>query len=219
MAQVYSNRLPEAGLVDWSENFVQRIINNAAAWQIPAEEVTGVQTAAVNFKTLHAITSTPARTKILVAEKNAAKKVLLKEIRSMVNFRLKNPIITDAELIALGLNVSDKTKSPIPVPPKSPKFYISLLDSGMLSVGFQDQDSTSKARPYGINGAVISYAVLETAPTEQEQLIHSVLATKTPHTLVFTAEERGKTVYIAVRWQNIKGQTGPWSNIETAIVP
>jgi hypothetical protein len=137
----------------------------------------------------------------------------------MTNFRLKNPVITDAARVALGLNVRNKTKTTIPVPSKSPKSRISILDSRMLSVEFKDQDSVGKGKPYGINGAVISYAVLETPPTGPEQLLHSVLATRTPHTLEFAAEDRGKTVYVALRWQNEKGQTGPWSNIETAIVP
>jgi hypothetical protein len=41
----------------------------------------------------------------------------------------------------------------------------------------------------------------------------------TPHVLEFTEEERGKTVYVAICWQNEKGQKGPWSEIENAIVP
>jgi hypothetical protein len=46
-----------------------------------------------------------------------------------------------------------------------------------------------------------------------------VLATRTPHILEFTEEERGKTVYVAICWQNEKGEKGPWSEIESAIVP
>jgi hypothetical protein len=29
----------------------------------------------------------------------------------------------------------------------------------------------------------------------------------------------GKTVYIAIYWQNEKGEKDPWSEIESAIVP
>jgi hypothetical protein len=34
------------------------------------------------------------------------------------------------------------------------------------------------------------------------------MASKTPHTLNFTEEERGKTVYIAAAWQNERGNLG-----------
>ncbi|MDR0751261.1 MAG: hypothetical protein LBF12_01545, partial [Christensenellaceae bacterium] len=68
-------------------------------------------------------------------------------------------------------------------------------------------------------GAVIAYAVLDAPPADVSALIRSVLATRTPHILEFTEEERGKTVYVAICWQNEKGERGPWSEIESAIVP
>jgi hypothetical protein len=35
----------------------------------------------------------------------------------------------------------------------------------------------------------------------------------------FEEDERGKTLYIALCWQNEKGQRGPWSNVQTTIIP
>jgi hypothetical protein len=69
------------------------------------------------------------------------------------------------------------------------------------------------------NGAVIVYAVLAEPPADPDALTRSVLATRTPHVFEFTEEERGKTVYVAICWQNEKGEKGPWSEIESAIVP
>jgi hypothetical protein len=90
-----------------------------------------------------------------------------------------------------------------------------VLDVRRLKVHFRDLDSESKARPYGTNGAVIFYAVLD-APAD---LTHSVPATRTPHILEFTGQERGRTVYLAICRQNEKGEKGPPSEIESAIVP
>jgi hypothetical protein len=45
------------------------------------------------------------------------------------------------------------------------------------------------------------------------------MASKTPHSLDFPEEERGKTVYIAAAWQNERGIIGPWSEIQNAIIP
>ena len=66
---------------------------------------------------------------------------------------------------------------------------------------------------------MIAYAVLDAPPADQDALTRTALATRTPHVLEFTEEERGKTVYVAICWQNEKGQRGPWSEIESAIVP
>jgi len=45
------------------------------------------------------------------------------------------------------------------------------------------------------------------------------MASRTPHALEFTEEERGETVYIALSWQNERGLTGQWSEIQNAIIP
>jgi len=45
------------------------------------------------------------------------------------------------------------------------------------------------------------------------------MASRTPFPLHFEESERGKTVYIALAWQNERGITGQWSEYKTAIIP
>jgi hypothetical protein len=42
---------------------------------------------------------------------------------------------------------------------------------------------------------------------------------RTPHTLKFDETDRGKTVYIALQWQNERGITGQWSDIKSTVIP
>jgi hypothetical protein len=209
----------DAELVPWGANFTAGVTANASTWEIPPAEVSALQTANNAFATLQAQADSPAKNAIIVAQKNAARKTLVAKIRELAGFRLKNPVITRAERIALGLHVRDTTPSNIPVPKSRPELDIDVLDFRRLKVLFHDQGSDSKAKPYGVNGAVIAYAVLDAPPAGVNALTRNVLATRTPHTLEFTEEERGKTVYVATCWQNEKGQKGPWSEIESAIVP
>jgi hypothetical protein len=209
----------DAELVAWSTNFAMQIAENISAWEISEQEASDLQDATTAFATLHAQADSPAKTTVIVAEKNAARTTLIGRIRGLVNFRLKNPVITDAQRIAMGLHVHDTTPTTIPAPTTRPELSIEVLDVRRLKVVFHDMGSTSKAKPYGVNGAVIVYATLDTPPVSPTALTHSVLATHTPFTLEFTEEERGKTVYLAICWQNEKGEKGPWSEIESAIVP
>lgn len=119
----------------------------------------------------------------------------------------------------MGLHVRDNTPTTIQVPTTRPELEIEVYDVRRLKVVFHDMDSNSKAKPYGTNGAVIAIAVLDAPPIDHSALTRTVLATRTPHILEFTEEERGKTVYIAICWQNEKGQRGPWSEIVSAIIP
>lgn len=209
----------DSELSSWAENFVSVILANEAIWGIPSEEIREIQNAIQEFRSLYEICATPARTSIIVAQKNEARKRLVSLIRGMVDFRLKNPIITDDQLIAMGLPVKDKIPTPVPVPSNFPFVLIRVLGRLLIEIIFYSTESIRKAKPYGCNGAVISYAILDNPPHNQEELTHTVLATKTPYKMEFKEEERGKTVYIALRWQNTKGQLGPWSEIISTIVP
>jgi hypothetical protein len=209
----------DSELVAWSANFTAQIVANAPTWEIPYNEVNDLQTADAAFAALHAQADSPTKNSVIVAEKDAARKVLKAKIRDLVGFRLKNPIITDAQRIAMGLHVHDTTPTNIPVPTTRPEIDIDVLDFRRLKILFHDMGSSSKAKPYGVNGAVIAYAILDVPPVNSDTLTHTVLATRTPHVLEFTEEERGKPVYVAICWQNEKGQRGPWSEIESAIVP
>jgi hypothetical protein len=218
---VKSDYIPkkDSELVPWSANFTAEVAANAPTWGIPPNEVADLQAANDSFATLQVQADSPAKNAIIVAQKNAARSVLEEKIRGLAGFRLKNPIITDAQRIALGLHVRDTTYTTVTVPTTRPELDIDVVDFRRLKAAFHDQGSKSKAKPYGINGAVIVYAVLDTPPADVTALTRSVLATRTPYILEFTEEERGKTVYVAICWQNEKGQKGPWSEIESAIVP
>jgi hypothetical protein len=67
--------------------------------------------------------------------------------------------------------------------------------------------------------AVVSFAVLDHIPKDEKELTRTELATRTPHLLRFTEEERGKTVYVAMQWQNESGERGDFTDIQSAIVP
>jgi hypothetical protein len=209
----------DAELAVWSTNFTGKVVENAPLWSIPENKTSDLQTATDKFVDLHEKVDSPEKTTVLVAEKNLAREDLVTKIRGMVGYWLKNPIITDADRIALGLHVRDSSHTSIPVPKTRPEIDIDVLDFRRLKIVFHDMGSNKKAKPYGVNGAVIAYAILDTPPNDIAILTRSVLATRTPHTLEFTESERGKTVYVAICWQNEKGEKGPWSEIEKAIVP
>jgi hypothetical protein len=209
----------DSELVAWSANFIEKVTANAAAWAIPAEEVTALRNADSAFAALHAQADSPEKNTVIVAKKNAARTALVEKIRALAGFHLKNPVITDAERTSLGLHVRSATYTPVPAPKSRPEFDVDVLDIRMLKIHFHDRDSGNKARPYGTNGAVVIYAVLDAPPATVDALSHSELATRTPHIIEFSEKERGKTVYLAMCWQNDKGERGPWSNVQSAIIP
>ena len=209
----------DSDLVSWSANFCLQISTNALVWGITPKEVADLQAANAAFAEFQKQADSPTKNAIIVMKKNDARKNLVSIIRTLVGFRLRNPIISDAERIAMGLHVRDTKPTAINVPKLCPGVIIRVVGFRRLKVFFYNLETKGKGKPYGTIGAVIVYAVLDAPPAGIDALIRNVLATRTPHILEFTEEERGKTVYIAVCWQNGKGKKGPFSEIEKAIVP
>ncbi|MDR3308640.1 MAG: hypothetical protein LBS80_01655 [Tannerella sp.] len=209
----------DSELVQWGNNFADKVAIYATKFGIDADTVAALAAALAAFKLWVAVTDGPERNKVNVSTKNAARKEFVNQIRALANFQLKNPVITDSQRLEMGLRVHDAKPTPILPPTEVPAMEIELLGPRRLSFVFHSPDSESKAKPYGVIGAVIVYGVLDIPTTSQEALPHSVLATRTPHTLEFTADDRGKTVYYAICWQNERGQRGPFSEVGSTIVP
>jgi hypothetical protein len=65
----------------------------------------------------------------------------------------------------------------------------------------------------------VIWGILDEPPADHSNLTSHTMASKTPHSLEFTEEDRGKRVYVALCWQNERGLTGAWSDIQSAIIP
>jgi hypothetical protein len=146
-----------------------------------------------------------------------SKKVLSRFIQ--VWFRGFPDVVTADHLLNMEIPPIDDTPTPIGRPETRPVFHIEVRNTRLLAVHFQDEASESRAIPYGMNGAVVFWALRETPPVRPEELSESHLATRTPYLLRFGEEDRGKTVYVALLWQNESGEKGDFTEIESAIVP
>jgi hypothetical protein len=158
-------------------------------------------------------------TKVDTEAKNDAKKAAKGVIRPFVNQYLRFPPVTDEDRTAMGIPNHDNTRTPIGKPKTVPVFTIIIKGIRRVTIPFNDEGTTSRAIPYGMNGAVISWKVSNTPITSPKLLDHTELATKSPFILYFDEEDRGKTVYIALQWQNEGGVRGDYSEIECAIIP
>lgn len=135
-------------------------------------------------------------------------------------FLKESPLVTDADLVAMGLpEHSSSGHTPAPVPLTTPEAEIILPSPGVVEIHFRDAGSEHVAKPKGVHGAEIAWEILDTSPENWKQLTNSSFDTHTPFRLSFEGEERGKKLYFSLRWENTRGEKGPWSSILEAIVP
>jgi hypothetical protein len=161
------------------------------------------------------------RTQMMTVTLVDAQKTFTEAFRKLYTGFLKDsPIVTDADLVAMGMPPhSSGGHTPAPVPTTIPEAEVLLPAPGVVEVHFHDSGAENKAKPAGVHGAEIAWAVLDEPPVEWAQLIHSSFDTHTPFTLSFEGNDRARHLYFALRWENTRGDKGPWSAIQDVVIP
>jgi hypothetical protein len=191
---------------------------NAERSHIPKEATEKLDAAYADWYTHYSLTlkpHTPAET----LAKNLARKRAEKVARPFVNQYLKFEPVTDADRVNISIHNKDTILTPIPKPPTRPAFTLRAYGNRVVRIDFWDEGASTKARPYGYDGAIVHWALLDEPPARPDDLASHFKATKRPYDLEFSEDQRGKTLYVALRWENDKGDLGPWSDILSTIVP
>jgi hypothetical protein len=152
-------------------------------------------------------------------EKNRVRKEAQRSLRAFVNQFLRFPPVTDKDRDSMRIPNRDLIRTPHIEVTEVVEFELLLRNIREVLVNFWIKGATHKAKPEGYDGAVIIWDVLDAPPSGPHDLTLHTMASKTPHSLEFAEEERGKTVYIAAAWQNERGNIGQWSEILNAVIP
>ncbi|MDR2131218.1 MAG: hypothetical protein LBP56_08690 [Odoribacteraceae bacterium] len=161
-----------------------------------------------------------ARTPLITFTKTEKREAYERELRVLVKNLQANTRVTPEDLRAMGIVVPSSSRTPAPVATKAPDFDVDTSVPGRLAIHFYDKVGDHKrGKPDGQHCVEIISLLSDTPPTRWDQLVHSVVDTRSPYTFVFENDQRGKTLYFAMRWENTRGEKGPWSEIQGAIIP
>jgi hypothetical protein len=125
----------------------------------------------------------------------------------------------DGDFARLGLRPPDRTRTDHVAVNELVEFELGLRGVREIVVNFWIKGADHRAKPEGYDGAVLVWDTLEAPPERPTDLAEHTMASRTPHIIEFDETERGKTAYVALQWQNERGITGPWSIVQSAIVP
>jgi hypothetical protein len=217
------NYLPKsfALLLNWLVNFIAYVTANMSRFGISSAKVSTLQTLITQYQAAQAKAVLPnAGSADRVARKDKARTVS-KAARDFVNANLRyNEAVTDEDRVMLGLTVPDREPSPEGEIETMP--VVDLIDTTVIRrivLHFKDMYGKSRAKPAHVHGAEIKWAVLDEKPKSTDELIHSEFSTRSHQTLTFDENQRSKTLYACLRWENNRAQKGPWSEIYSAIIP
>ncbi|EIQ01567.1 hypothetical protein OpiT1DRAFT_00138 [Opitutaceae bacterium TAV1] len=208
----------------WQETFMAYLIERLAAYGLTTEEYDTLAAPQAEWRTAWEVANNPAtRTSPATLAKDNARNAYEHTLRAFVRRYLnENPAVTGPEREKLGLPVYKTERTPVPVPTEAPSFEVDTSQIRELHIHYHPAGAKRDgAKPFGVHGVELRWAILDAPPSDdiETDLLHSSFDTRSPIVLTFKEGQRGKTVYFALRWENTRGDKGPWGDIGSSIIP
>jgi len=209
-------------------NMIDYVNKNKTAWgHIPAAVITdllGLLDELDNTLEATAGQSTAAQN----LARREAQTAATRAVRAFVNQYLRFAPVTNVDRVEMGVPNRDTIPTTIPPPSIPVEGTLSFPAIGLVELR-DIRPSGEKSDQRAKHGVRIYYGVMgeptETnkfriaePPATGDDLPHSVFTRRSRHRFDF-AGESGRRVFFCIRYENSKGQAGPWGKILTAFVP
>jgi len=224
-----------SGQLAMAKNWKMVLEETATTWGVPQTDVNQFSSLITMAENILAKATAIDRNVIVTAQLNAIFDTLCNRMRDMKRRYFLSPPLDDAGLVALGLRPHDTTATPIPAPMGQATVDVSYPGVSRLRLQMHDVDKAPRD-PRADYGFRIYFGILppggasvEDATGGARYLMKPVMLGKDlPHSqftrrrriiMDFPQEDSGKTAYFCIRYENAKGEQGPWGPMVSAVIP
>jgi hypothetical protein len=219
--------------IDW----IIVLIASASAWNVPQNVISELQTLfALAEDAFDATQDANARTAFINAKCKEAFDALIEKMRFIKRHYFLSPPLVDADYVALTLKPRSKTRSPVLPPTAQVSVDISRPGIHLLDLHFRPASEASLNQhrgDYGYRyywgvmppgGASVEAATgikreLMNVPTAGALLPFSKFTRRKKERIDFAEDDSGKRAFFCVRYENAKGEAGPWGPVISAVIP
>jgi hypothetical protein len=201
--------------------FIAAVAASPATYGVLAADVTLLQTDQAAW-----VAAYPAHVKAQEAAATAAQQKvssraqLAKDIRAAAKKVNGNPAVDNALRVSAGMQPHDAVRTPVAVPSTKPIGRAEPDGHYTLAIHIADELTPKRVgRPKGTSGCQLWIHTGDPAPADFTGYTFVKRVTRTPYLDVHPAADAGKSVYYLLRWENSKGEPGPWSDVVSAKVP
>jgi len=202
-----------------AKNWLELLSTKAPAWNVSADDVTNLNDLSDAAEVALAVVKSSEKTSSAVASCKTVFTNLVAKMRFVKKHYFFKPPLTDADFVSLGLKIPDTPHVHKPLPPSYPLFTIRVKDYCQVAIQLREEGSSNVAIPEGIAGAMLYCQTGGEPPASPETLPAMGIITRANYTLQFQPHDVGKIAYISLRWQNGRGEQGPWSPMQEIVVP
>lgn len=205
---------------DWAGNAVVYCRENCSRWGIsPPEE--GLEEEIDDLKQ-RVIACAKSATKAEVAEKNAMRRSIETYLRGYLQGMVaRNPSVTDADRLELGLHVPDAKPTHIGRPVGQATAIVKYPIAGSLELRISpvDADLFDVKANYGVKIAYGVFPLDAPVPDDVAMLHRSRFTRRKKELFSFEKRERERRAVFCLRYENSKGEAGDWGPFVTAVIP
>ncbi|MDR0702362.1 MAG: hypothetical protein LBF61_08165 [Azoarcus sp.] len=217
----------------WSTKLANASLQTAYGWV--ATECTSTIATITAFNTAYATYhTTPTETNRIA--KDDVKKAAIAAMRKFAAERIRfNAKMTPAQRKELGVRTRDTEPTPIPPPSAQAEADITWPARHTLKLALRAVPGTPPGPHHSDYGYRIYYGVmppggasveaatgpkreLMKAPVSGDELPHSRFTRRQSDTFDFEQADSGKTAYFCIRFENAKGEPGPWGPMLSAVI-
>jgi hypothetical protein len=151
-----------------------------------------------------------------------AEKAIIAKYTTLYRGMLKdNPLVGNEDLVSMALPVRRSgARMRAEVAKVAPFVGIDLTVIRRVRIRFYDRAGERvRARPEWQRGVEIVWTVAPEPVMEIAGLTHSSFSTRSPYIFEFDDSHRTKYLSLAARWENTRGQKGPWSAVAYTAIP
>jgi len=192
---------------------------NGTAWNISTAEITQLLDLVNDADDANARAEASQGSRVLIAVANEASDALGEFMRLIHRTKLFTPPLISSDFISLGLRPHDMEPTRQPIPTTVPEIEAITAVIRELTFRFREFGSRHWAKPEHVHGIEFRWEIKEGRPEHINQLATVENFSSGPFTLTFDENQRGKRVFFAARWLNSHLEGGPWSDIESAVIP
>ena len=183
----------------------------------------------------NAITAAESENNRPLSTRNAGTNVLLKNtfdtltqnMREIKKRFLHTPPVLVQDMANMGLKLRDTTPTAVGAPKRTPVANFTFPSIGLVEINkIGVSGGQAKTREY--HGVRIYYGILAQGedgkdmiskrPQTGDDLAYSIFTRKDKHRFDFS-DKRGKEVFFCMRYENGKGQAGPWGKMFNVFIP
>jgi len=213
----------QAVFFNWQDNYVNVLVAESAVWGIPPADLTALQALQTTYVNSYHTGSKEQKLTRTSGQTQAFRTAQKNYVTGIRNFNSRwisrNPLVTDAQKVDLGVTVRDTVPTRINAVDFAPRLFIDKISGGMHTLRFRNpEEPAGKKMPKG-QKIILRTAVGE-ADIPENEIIWSGIKTVTRflYDVHYTAGDKGKTAYYSACYESTRGEHGPWSDVINAII-